>query len=154
MPKKRYERRELSHKWEDIGPLLKDTAQMTYEVIRPVVLFGVSPKERAEETGISKSSIYYKANLFDQAGMASLFPPMPPPDLPKQDKRALPPPIRQAIVDAHAEYPELSLHDPHFAPHFRECRRQANSYCRGPLKLCIEKALGKPFGILTAKCGP
>ncbi len=111
MAKKRYERRELSHKWEDIRPLLKDSAQMTYEVIRPVVLFGVSPKERAEETSISKSSIYYKANLFDQAGMASLFPPMPPPDLPKQDKRALPPPIRQAIVDAHAEYPELSLHE-------------------------------------------
>jgi hypothetical protein len=50
-------------------------------VIRPVLLFGVSPKERAEETGMSKSSIYYKANLFDQAGMASLFPPTPPPVL-------------------------------------------------------------------------
>ncbi len=50
-------------------------------------------------------------NLFDQAGMASLFPPTPPPELPKLDKRSLPPPIRQAIVDAHAEYPELSLHE-------------------------------------------
>src|SRR6266567_8585405 len=111
MPKKRYERRELSHNWEDIRPLLKDSAQITYEVIRPVVLFGVSPKERAEETGISKSSIYYKANLFDQAGMASLFPPTPPPVVPKQDKRTLSPPIRQTIVDAHAEYPSLSLHE-------------------------------------------
>jgi len=107
----RYERRELSHDWNDIRPLLKDSTQITYEVIRPVLLFGVSPKERAEETGISKSSIYYKANLFDQAGMASLFPPTPPPDVPKQDKRTLPPPVRQAIVDAHAEYPELSLHE-------------------------------------------
>lgn len=79
----RYERRELSHDWKDIRPLLKDSAQITYEVIRPVLLFGVSPKERAEETGISKSSIYYKANLFDQAGMASLFPPTPPPDVPR-----------------------------------------------------------------------
>jgi putative transposase len=107
----RYERRELSHDWEDIRPLLKDSAQITYEVIRPLLLFGVSPKERSEETGISKSSIYYKANLFDQAGMASLLPPAPPPALPKQDKRTLPPPIRQAIVDAHAEYPALSLHE-------------------------------------------
>lgn len=107
----RYERSELSHDWNDIRPLLKDSAQITYEVIRPVLLFGVSPKERAEETGMSKSSIYYKANLFDVSGMASLLPPMPPPDIPKQDKRALPPPIRQAIVDAHAEYPELSLHE-------------------------------------------
>lgn len=111
MPKNRYERRELTHSWENIRPLLKDSAQTTYEIIRPVLLFGISPKERSEETGMSKSSIYYKANLFDQAGMASLFPPMPPPDIPKQDKRTLAPPIRQAIVDAHSEYEELSLHE-------------------------------------------
>jgi putative transposase len=111
MPNNRYERRELSHNWEDIRPLLKDSAQITDEVIRPVLLFGISPKERAEETGMSKSSIYSKANLFDWAGMASLFPPTPPSDIPKQDKCALPPPVRQAIVDAHADYPELSLHE-------------------------------------------
>jgi len=111
MPKQRYSRRELTHSWEEIRPLLKDSAQITYEIIRPVVLFGVSPKERSEETGMSKSAIYYKANLFDASGMASLLPPTPPPDLPKQDRRTLPPPIRQAIVDAHAEYPELSLHE-------------------------------------------
>ncbi len=107
----KHERRELSHNWEDIRPLLKDTAQITYEIIRPVLLFGVSPKERAAETGMSKSSIYTKANLFDASGMASLLPPLPPPDTSHQDKRALPPPIRQAIVDAHADYPNLSLHE-------------------------------------------
>jgi len=32
----KYERRELSHNWEDIRPLLKDTAQITYEIIRPI----------------------------------------------------------------------------------------------------------------------
>jgi len=111
MPKDRYQRRELSHNWEDIRPLLKDAAQITYEIIRPVVLFGVSPKERADETGMSKSSIYSKANLFDASGMASLIPAVLPPDVPKQDKRTLPPPLRQAIVDAHAEYSELSLHE-------------------------------------------
>ena len=93
MPKNRYPHREFSHSWDDIRPLLKDSTQITYEIIRPVILFGVSPKERSEETGMSKSSIYYKANLFDQAGMASLFPPMPPSDLPKLDKRSLPPPL-------------------------------------------------------------
>jgi hypothetical protein len=107
----KFERRELSHNWEDIRPLLKDTAQITYEIIRPVLLFGVSPKERAGETGMSKSSIYYKANLFDASGMASLLPPMPPADTPRQDKRVLPPPLRQAIIDAHADYPDLSLHE-------------------------------------------
>jgi glycerol-3-phosphate dehydrogenase len=44
MPKQRYSRRELTHSWEEIRPLLKDSAQITYEIIRPVVLFGVSPK--------------------------------------------------------------------------------------------------------------
>src|SRR6266581_7472739 len=43
--------------------------------------------------------------------MASLLTPTPPPEIPKQDKRTLPPPMCQAIVDAHAEYPGLSLHE-------------------------------------------
>lgn len=50
-------------------------------------------------------SVYYKANLFDQAGMAALLPPAPPPEIPKQDKCSLPPHIRQEIVDPHAQYP-------------------------------------------------
>jgi hypothetical protein len=91
MPKQRYERREPTHEWSQIRPLLKDPTQIHYEILRPIVLFGVSPKERAEETGISKSSLYAKANLFDQAGMASLLPPVPPPEISKQDKRTLPP---------------------------------------------------------------
>ncbi len=31
MPKKRYERRELTHKWEDFRPLLKDSAHHEQE---------------------------------------------------------------------------------------------------------------------------
>jgi hypothetical protein len=101
MPKRRYEQREPTQDWQQIRPLLKDTAQITYEVIRPVILWGQTPKERAVETGVSYRTIYYKANLFDQAGMASLLPPTPPPEVPRQDKRSLPPDIRQEIVDLH-----------------------------------------------------
>ena len=46
--------------------------------------------------------------------MASLFPATPPPPVPEQkklDQRTLAPPVRQAIVDAHAEYPALSLRE-------------------------------------------
>lgn len=111
MPKHRYQHREPTDKWQQLRPLLKDSGQITYEIIRPVILWGVTPKERAVETGMSQRTIYYKANLFDQAGMASLLPPEPPPPVPKLDKRTLPPPVRQAIVDAHAEYPPLSLHE-------------------------------------------
>jgi hypothetical protein len=96
MPKRRYERRESSHDWQQIQPLLKDPAQIQYEILRPVVLWGQTPKERGAETGVSPRTIYYRANLFDQAGMASLLPAAPPPAIPKQDKRTLPPDMRKA----------------------------------------------------------
>src|SRR6266487_6484864 len=105
MPKRRYERKAPTHEWSQIRPLLKDAAQIKYELIRPVILWGVNVKERAAETGEPRSTIYYQANLFDQAGMASLLPPVPPPPVPKLDKRTLPPDIRQEIVDLYAQYP-------------------------------------------------
>ena len=112
MPKRRYERREPTHDWQEICPLLKDSAQISYEILRLVLLWGQTPKERGAETSMSPRTIYYRANLFDQAGMASLLPPEPPPPVPKQDKRELPPPIRQEVVNLHAEYPALHPHEP------------------------------------------
>ncbi len=111
MPKIKRKPVEPTHEWQQIRPLLKDSAQITYEIIRPVILWGTTPKERAAETGLSQRTIYYKANLFDATGMASVMPPTPPPSVPKLDKRTLPPPMRQAIVDLKAEYPALSLHE-------------------------------------------
>lgn len=80
-------------------------------MIRPIILWGQTPKERGAETGVSPRTIYYRANLFDRAGMASLLPPEPPPPVPKVDKRSLPPDIRQEIVDLHAQYPGFSPHE-------------------------------------------
>jgi transposase len=111
MPKRKYERREPTHDWQQLRPLLKDPAQITYEIIRPVILFGMTPKERAEETGIAQRTIYYKANLFDASGMASFLPPEPPPAVAKLDKRTLPLEMRQAIVDLRAEYPAFTFHE-------------------------------------------
>jgi hypothetical protein len=111
MPKQRYQRQEPTHDWQQIRPLLKDPAQITYEIIRPVILWGETPKGRAAETGMPMRTIYYKSNLFDQAGMASLLPPDPPPAVPKRDKRTLPPDIRQEIVNLHAEYPAFRPHE-------------------------------------------
>jgi hypothetical protein len=68
MPKRRYERREPSHAWQDNQPLFKDPAQIQYEILHPVVLWGQTPKERGAETGVSPRTIYYRANLFDLAG--------------------------------------------------------------------------------------
>lgn len=111
MPKHKYQRREPTHDWQELRPLLKDPAQISYEIICPVILFGMTPKERAQETGTPQSTIYYRANLFDTAGMASLIPPDPPPSVRKLDKRTLPPPLRQEIVDLRAESPAFTLHE-------------------------------------------
>ena len=111
MPRQRFERHEPTHDWRQLRSLLKDSAQITYEIIRPVILGWETPKERSAETGMPQRTIYYKANLFDQAGMASLLPPDLPPEVPKLDKRSLPPPMRQAIVDLKAEYPAFTLHE-------------------------------------------
>jgi hypothetical protein len=59
MPKRRYEQREPTHDWQQIRPLLKDSAQITYEVIRPVILGWETPKERSAETGMPMRSFYY-----------------------------------------------------------------------------------------------
>jgi hypothetical protein len=111
MPHIRYPRHEPTEDWQQLSLLLKDPAQISYEIIRPVILFGVSPKVHAEETSIARRTIYYKANLFDKAGMASLLPPEPPPPVPRLDKGALLPPMRQALVDLKAEYPALTIHE-------------------------------------------
>jgi transposase InsO family protein len=111
MPRRRYEGHEPTHDWQELHPRLVDPAQVTYEIIRPVLLGWETPKQRAQETGMPERTIYYKATLFDQAGMASLLPPEPPPAVPKLDKRSLPPLMQQAIVDLKAEYPAFTLHE-------------------------------------------
>lgn len=111
MPRRRYEDHEPTHDWQELRPKLVDPAQVTYEIIRPVLLGWETPKQRAQETGMPERTIYYKSTLFDQAGMASLLPPEPPPAVPQFDKRSLPPPMQQAIVDLKAEYPAFTLHE-------------------------------------------
>ena len=61
MPKRRYEQREPTQDWQQLRPLLKDAAQIMYEVIRPAVLWGQTAKERAAETSVSYRTIYYQA---------------------------------------------------------------------------------------------
>src|SRR5258708_33416985 len=108
MPKQRFERNAPTHKWQQLRPLLKDPTQLTYELIRPVILGWETPKERSAETGIPQCTIYYKANLFDQAGMYSPPHPEPPPAIPKLDKRRRPPPMRTPIIDLKTDLPALN----------------------------------------------
>ncbi len=92
--------------WEQLELLFTSAEQRTYELIRPVVLFGMPPKERAQETGAAERTLYRNVQRFVEHGMRSLFttPPAPP-------TLRVPAYIRQAIVMLNAE---------HSALHFRE----------------------------------
>src|SRR5262245_55353906 len=92
--------------WQQIALLARAPGQRTYELIRPVVLFGQSPAERAAETGTAIRTVYHQAARFDQLGLAGLVPP------PKIEKhRTLPPEVRQAILDAKREHPPLKVYE-------------------------------------------
>ena len=92
--------------WQQLRLLAKTPEQRTYELIRPVVLFGQPASARARETGVPQRTLYRQADAFDQQGMASLAPP------PKIERhQQLPGPIRQAIIELKREYAALNIHE-------------------------------------------
>jgi transposase len=91
--------------WQQLRLLLEWPEQITYELIRPVVVFGRSLSQRAAETGASVRTLRRKANRFDAAGMASLFPATQQGVDELSDRRELPGTLRQLIIDLKAEYP-------------------------------------------------
>ena len=70
-------------------------------MLRPVVLFGRTPAERAAETGVAERTLRRRADRFAAAGMASFFEAVTPT---LDDRRALPPEIRLAILDLKADH--------------------------------------------------
>jgi putative transposase len=106
MPPPTRPRREPTEEWTQLVLLTTTHAQRTYELIRPVVLFGRSPAERAQETGAPERTIRRQATRFDAGGMASLLPPSP-----AAQQRRLPPEVRQAILALKAEHPPLRPHE-------------------------------------------
>lgn len=86
--------------WPQLRLQLEWPEQQAYELIRPVVLFGHSPAERAQQTGVSTRMIYRKVARFEALGMVGLFDAAP-----EDDRRLLPAEIRRAIVALKAEHP-------------------------------------------------
>jgi putative transposase len=102
----RGERIEPTHEWRQLEFRIRSDGQRTYELIRPVVLFGHSPAERAAETGAAERTLYRQVARFEQLGMASFVPP------PKVEQhRTLPAHVRQAILDAKREHPPLNVNE-------------------------------------------
>src|SRR5262245_34284760 len=72
-PRRRRLRIAPTEDWTQLQLQFQFPEQFAYELIRPVVLFGRSPAERAGQTGKAERTIRRKADRFDQWGMASLF---------------------------------------------------------------------------------
>src|SRR5689334_3290817 len=100
------QRIEPTEDWQQIALLTASAEQRTYELLRPVVLFGRSPAERARETGAPERTLYRQAARFHAYGMASLF---PPPRVTRH--RRLPDHIRRAILALKAEHALLNARE-------------------------------------------
>jgi len=94
--------------WQQLRLLTTSPEQETYELLRPIVLFGHTPGTRARETGVPERTLRRKAARFAAHGMRSLF---VAEIEPAQDRRRLPVGIRRAIVELKAEYPPFSLRE-------------------------------------------
>jgi putative transposase len=94
-----------THEWELLVPLFEWPEQERYEQIRPLVLFDVAVAERADEVGVSASTLYRRLDRFAEDGMESLI------DAPTAKRRRLPPAVRRLIVDLKAEYPAFNLNE-------------------------------------------
>ena len=105
MPAMPRTRRPPTDDWDQLRLLVGSPEQETYELLRPIVLFGQSSAGRAKETGVAARTLRRKATRFAGVGMRSLFEPDEPPE---PDRRRLPLGIRTAIVALKAEYPALT----------------------------------------------
>jgi len=94
--------------WDQLRLLVTSPEQETYELLRPIVLFGRSSVTRARETGVPARTLRRKAARFTAHGMRSLFAEEAEP---VADRRRLPLGIRRAIVELKAEYPPFSLRE-------------------------------------------
>ena len=106
MPKRKRVAIAPTEDWVQLHLLCSWPEQKTYELIRPVVLFGLSPAERAQQTGVSHRSIYPKAASFEASGMVGLES-----DLATGTGQRLSPMLCQAIRDLKAEYGGFGLRE-------------------------------------------
>src|SRR5215213_7341231 len=101
-------RRDSTDNWNQLRLLVTSPEQATYELLRPIVLFGQPIPNRARETGVPERTLRRRVSRFDTLGMRSLFEKLTDPE---QDRRRLPAEIRRAIVELKAEHPPFGLRE-------------------------------------------
>jgi putative transposase len=103
MPGAKRVRTPASDEWDALQLRFRWPEQYDYEVIRPIVLFGLPVANRAEQTGVSQRTIARHADRFDAAGFAGLLGREPSPRLDDA--------IRQALRELKAEYAGFGLRE-------------------------------------------
>src|SRR5436853_66347 len=73
MPGPKRSRRERTDEWASIKQWTLWPEQELYEQIRPIILFGQTPGERAKEMNAAQRTLSRKADEFERYGMQSLF---------------------------------------------------------------------------------
>ena len=92
--------------WRQLELLVRTPGQRTYELIRPVVLFGQPSVERAAETNTAARTVYRHLARFDARGLAGLE---PPPRIARHHRLSAE--LRQAIIELKREHPPLNIHE-------------------------------------------
>ncbi len=108
--------------WVQLQLLCDWPDQATYQLIRPVILFGLAPAKRAQQVGVSVRTVQRKVALFDRVGLPGLHPPAPPsPDIAsprRYDKQAstskpnIPPSVPLRLFENYFRSPQLMLWEP------------------------------------------
>jgi transposase len=97
---------ESTDDWQELLPLFDWPEQQVYEEIRPLVLFGSSVVERANDTGTPQRTMYRRIERFGNEGMLSLF--GTEPATARAKRRGLELAIRRMVVELKAEHPALN----------------------------------------------
>ena len=100
------ERHPATEEWRQLELQCTWPEQRSYELIRPVVLFGESAETRVLATGEPIRTLYRHLQRFTVHGMAGLTAAAHPPP-----PHTLPPAVRQLILDLKAEYPDLNTNE-------------------------------------------
>lgn len=106
MAMRKRERVPPTEDWQQLTLQLDTAGQRSYEVIRPVVVFGEPVPDRATATQLPKRTIYRYVARFEADGLRGLEPPAK-----LERHQRVPEEIRQAVLDLKREHPPLPFRE-------------------------------------------
>jgi transposase len=104
LPAAKRVRTPATDEWDALQLRLLWPEQQEYELIRPVVVFGLTPAERSAQTGAAARTVARQADLFEATGFAGLLGVEAAP-------QRLPEGIRDALLTLKGEYPAFNPHE-------------------------------------------